>query len=117
MRTSVSSDASAPSSASARSFVWRMNAFISGSPNSAPLAPANPPPNPLTPPTPPLPLQDGDADLAEQPGDLLRTVRVVVVVPEDGDHSDRQTHQLARERLGLLRLAGLGEVGGDHQQG
>ena len=38
-----------PSSFSSRcavAFVWWMNAFISGSPNSEPHAPANPPPKP-----------------------------------------------------------------------
>src|SRR4029450_5002688 len=46
---------------------------------------------------------------------LARAVRRVPVVPEAGDTADRTTHQLARERLGLLRLAGLGEVAGDQQ--
>jgi hypothetical protein len=47
-----SSVVSAAYSRSLNSLVWRMNAFISGSPNSPPLRPAKPPPNPLPPATP-----------------------------------------------------------------
>ena len=60
-------------------------------------------------------VEEPHAGAAEDLPHLVDMAAFVVVVAEDGDHRHRAVTQILGEDLGLLRLAEIGEVAGQHE--